>query len=128
MVLTRIDKAGINLHNGRELISEDNIKFFIERSGELICVMPERYIVLYAIERASFSWLQAGSIDCYTIMVFDALVFAFIFFGYVRVRHTGIRQASDNGDAVSPFNKLLTYVRSVKRLRPIVLTNNEYLH
>ena len=55
MMLASIDKTGINLHNGRKLIPKDNIKFFIKRSGKLVRVMPERDIVLYAIERTSFS-------------------------------------------------------------------------
>ena len=128
MMFVSIDKTGVNLHYGRKLIPQDNIKFFIERSGKLICVMPEGDIVLYAIYCTRFSWLQVGTIDGYAIMKLDLPTSIFILNGNIRIWHAGIRQSGDDRDAMTPFNKLLAYIGSVKRLRPIVLANNQNLH
>ena len=61
-------------------------------------------------------------------MMLNLLLPVFILFWNVRVGHSGVRQTGDNRDAMPSFNKFLTYIRSVKGLRPIVLANNKYLH
>ncbi len=90
--------------------------------------MPKRDIVLYAIERTGFSRLQVGAINGHAIMMLNLLMSTFILFWNVRVGHSSIRQTGDNRDAMPSFNKFLTYIRSVKGLRPIVLANDKYLH
>ncbi len=61
-------------------------------------------------------------------MMLNLLMSTFILFWNVGVGHSSIRQTGDNRDAMPSIYKFLTYIRSVKGLWPIVLTNNKYLH
>ena len=128
MMLLSVDKAGINLHNRRELITENNIELVRHLPCKFIRITPKREIIFNAIYGSGFARLKLRSNNMDAVTVFNTVFAVTVIFRNVRLRHSSIRQSGQNRNPMTSRDKFFAYISSIKWFWPIMLAHNENIH